>query len=60
MKRKRHMEDQIIEILKEHEAEVKTGDLCRKHGMSEGSFYDWKVDRPPLSGPIGMLERLTD
>ena len=33
MKRKRHTEEQIIAILKEHEAGVKTADLCRKHGM---------------------------
>jgi len=39
MKRKRHTEEQIIAILKEHEAGVKTADLCRKHGISEASFY---------------------
>ena len=39
MKRKRHTEVQIIAILKEHEAGVKTADLCRKHGISEASFY---------------------
>jgi putative transposase len=32
-----------IAILKEHEAGVKTADLCRKHGISEGSFYNWKA-----------------
>ena len=42
MKRKRHTEEQIIAILKEHEAGVKTADLCRKHGISEASFYNWK------------------
>jgi putative transposase len=40
MKRKRHTEDAI---LKEHEAGVKTADLCRKHGISEASFYNWKA-----------------
>jgi putative transposase len=43
MKRKRHTEEQIIAILKEHEAGVKTADLCRKHGVSEASFYNWKA-----------------
>jgi putative transposase len=43
MKRKRHAEEQIIAILKEHEAGVKTADLCRKHGISEGTFYNWKA-----------------
>ena len=42
MKRKRHSEEQIIAILKEHEAGVKTADLCRKHGISEQTFYTWK------------------
>ena len=41
MKRKRHTEEQIIAILKEHEAGVKTADLCRKHGIGEASFYNW-------------------
>ena len=41
MKRKRHTEEQIIAILKEHEAGVKTADLCRKLGISEASFYNW-------------------
>ncbi|HJY48233.1 MAG TPA: IS3 family transposase [Stellaceae bacterium] len=43
MKRKRHTEEQIIAILKEHEAGIKTADLCRKHGISEASFYNWKA-----------------
>ena len=43
MKRKRHTEEQIITILKEHEAGVKMADLCRKHGIIEASFYNWKA-----------------
>ena len=42
MQRKRHSEEQIIAILKEQEAGVKTADLCRKHGISEQTFYNWK------------------
>ena len=42
MKRKRFSEEQIIAILKEHEAGVAVGDLCRKHGMSNASLYTWK------------------
>lgn len=42
MKRKRFSEEQIIGMLKEHEAGVKTADLCRKHGISEATFYNWK------------------
>ena len=43
MKRKRHSEEEIIAILKEHEAGMNTADLCRKHGISEGTFYNWKA-----------------
>jgi putative transposase len=43
MKCKRHTEEQIIAILQEHEAGVKAADLCRKHGISEASFYNWKA-----------------
>ena len=42
MKRKRFTEEQIIGILKEHELGAKTAELCRKHGISEATFYNWK------------------
>ena len=42
MKRSRYTEEQIIGILKQHEAGVKTADLCREHGISEATFYNWK------------------
>jgi putative transposase len=38
MKRKRDTEKQIIAVVKEHQAGMKTADLCRKHGISEASF----------------------
>ena len=43
MKRKRFTEEQIIGILTEHDAGAKCADLCRKHGMSQGTFYNWKA-----------------
>jgi putative transposase len=43
MKRSRFTEEQIIGILKEQEAGVAVADLCRKHGMSDASFYNWKA-----------------
>ncbi len=43
MKRSRFTEEQIITILKEHELGAKTADLCRKHGMSEATLYNWKA-----------------
>jgi len=42
MKRKRFTEEQIIGVLKEQELGAKTADLCRKHGISEATFYNWK------------------
>ena len=43
MKRRRFSEEQIIAILREHEAGVSTKELCRKHGMSSAAFYTWKA-----------------
>ena len=43
MKRSRFTEEQIIGILKEQEAGMAVADLCRKHGMSDASFYNWKA-----------------
>ena len=43
MKRKRFTEEQIIAILREQEAGAKTGDLARKHGVSEATLYNWKA-----------------
>ena len=42
MKRKRFTEEQIIGILKEAEAGAKKQELCRKHGISEHTFYRWR------------------
>ena len=42
MKRSKFGEEHIIGVLKEHEAGVKTADLCRQHGISEATFSKWK------------------
>jgi putative transposase len=42
MKKSRFTEEQIIGIVKQHEAGVKTTDLCREHGISAATFYGWK------------------
>ena len=43
MKRKQFTEEQIIGVLREQEAGAKTGDLARKHGVSEATLYNWKA-----------------
>ena len=43
MKRKQFSEEQIIGILKEHEAGAKMPDLSRRYGVSEQSIYRWKA-----------------
>lgn len=42
MKGKRHSEEQIIKILREAEAGMTVAEVCRKHGVSEWSFYRWR------------------
>lgn len=42
MKRKRFTEEQIIGVLKEHDLGMKTADLCRKYGISEATYSNWK------------------
>jgi putative transposase len=42
MKRKRFSEEKIIEILRQHQAGAKPADLCRQHGVSEATLYNWR------------------
>ena len=43
MKRSRFSEEQIIAILREQETGAKTVEVCRKHGISDATFYKWKA-----------------
>ena len=43
MKARQYTEEQIIAVLKEGEAGAKISDLCRKYGMSDATYYNWKA-----------------
>jgi putative transposase len=42
MKRSRFTEEQIIGVLKEHQAGLSAAELCRRHGISDATFYNWR------------------
>jgi putative transposase len=58
VKRKRFTEEQIITVLKEAEAGAKVPDLCRKHGISDGTFYNWKAKYAGMT--VADLRRLKE
>src|SRR3984957_3035832 len=61
MKRARFTEEQIIGVLKEHEAGAKTADLARKHGISEATLYNWKAKYGGMDvSEAKRLKRLED
>jgi len=56
MKARKYTEEQIITVLKEGEAGAKVADLCRKHGMSEATYYNWKAKYAGMT--VSDLKRL--
>lgn len=43
MKKSKHNEEQIIRVLQEAEAGTKVAEICRKYGISEATYYNWKA-----------------
>ena len=56
MAQKRYTEEQVIAVLNEAEAGAKTAELCRKHGVSEATFYKWTAKYAGLT--VSELKRL--
>jgi putative transposase len=56
MVRRRYTEEQIIAVLREGEAGVKVADLCRKYGISDATYYNWKAKYAGLT--VSELKRL--
>ena len=56
MVRKKYTEEQIIAVLKEGEAGAKVADLCRKYGMSNAAYYNWKAKYAGMT--VNDLKRL--
>lgn len=58
MKGKKFSDEQIVKVLKESEAVAKTADLCRKHGISPATFYNWKAKFGGMT--VSDVRRLKD
>jgi putative transposase len=56
MAHKKYTEEQIIAVLREGEAGAKVTDLCRKYGMSDATYYNWKARYAGLT--VSELKRL--
>jgi len=58
MKKSRYTESQIISILKEAENGIPVVELCRKHGMSDASFYNWRAKYGGID--VSMMKRMKE
>lgn len=58
MKKGKFSESKILEILKEQEQGAKVSDICRKHGISDATFYNWKGKYSGMT--VNELKRLRE
>ena len=58
MKKQRFTEEQILRVLKEHEAGKKVQDICREYGISDATLYNWKNKYSGMQ--VNELKRLRD
>jgi len=58
MKKSRYSESQIISILKEAENGIPVAELCRKHGMSDATFYNWRSKYWGMD--VSMMKRMKE
>ncbi|NOX41392.1 MAG: transposase [Alphaproteobacteria bacterium] len=58
MRKSRFSEEQIVAIIQEYAAGAKVSELCRKHGMSDATFYKWKAKYGDLQ--VSDVRRLKD
>jgi putative transposase len=58
MRKSRFSEEQIVAIIREYAAGAKVSELCRKHGMSDATFYKWKAKYGGLQ--VSDVRRLKD
>ena len=56
MVRKRYTEEQIIAVLQQGEAGTKVAELCRKYGISDATYYNWKAKYAGMT--VSELRRL--
>ncbi len=58
MKKSRFTETQIVNILRQYEQGKKVSELCREHGLSEQTFYNWKAKYGGMD--VNELKRVKD